>query len=1007
MRGRRRWQLPLLALLASSGIATAEIIPEPELPGWQHRRWTSIDGAPGLVFAMAQTPDGYLWLAAATGLYRFDGLRFDRMPPSKAGFAKSQTVRSLLVAANGDLYVGHDFGGVSRVRHNSYESIGQQLDNGTIYSLIQLPDASVIALLDPRIPNNAWLLRGNRWSPFRLLRDTASVPRQYMVDRTGTVWVLVDEKVIAVPIKDGRAGPDIAAPSLPTATLMRNSDGMVMIADGSTLRNLELDRSTAQIRQGKVRARLPGMTRPQHAVASGSSALWSLGAESGLARFEWDGRHEAARLLGRARHANGATVFPTAILVDRESILWIATSSGLSQFRPVAIQSRTPVPNALNFLPWSYHVQRDGNGDVFVLEGRRLSRVTAEGGLRTVVEALPASSPVCRSAGSGVWVSDGRKFRTVGTDASRSLPFPTWLPTNEPLLACDEGKDRNFWLSGGRPGITALSDRGAQTVSLPGSPNAYALALEHDSAGNLLAYRGNSRLWRLDAGHLNTIWHDPAKHLEFVEFIYPDDQFTYFGGPNGLARYDGKNIRVLNASRSPALSFLSGMVRTQAGDTWLHGANGLFRIRSEQLDRAFREPGYRPTVEHFGVANGLIAEPLFQSRSSLAEDRWGRIWIVTATGIAMIDPARVPRNTIAPPTHIVSLSADDRDVPLRGRIVLPPGIKQIRIAYVGLSLALPESNRYRYRLLGVEEEWVDAGPRREAGYGNLKPGQYVFEVMATNNDGVWSVTPASVEFSIEPAFYQTWWFLTASAIVGLGLLFVVFRIRMNRIALQLRRSFQLRLNERERIARELHDTLLQTVHGLMLHMRAAISRLGSSDPSREELKRALDVADVAVAEARDRIAGLRDNSLDLDLNTYLRNLVEGAGREMPFTLSYVGPEKPRNVRPSVSSELIAVVNESLANVSRHARAASVEIAVVCSWHEMVLTIRDDGIGIPSEIAAGGMRAGHYGLLGMRERVASLCGRLTIRNRSTGGTEVRVKLSGFEAYRWGLARDARS
>jgi signal transduction histidine kinase len=328
---------------------------------------------------------------------------------------------------------------------------------------------------------------------------------------------------------------------------------------------------------------------------------------------------------------------------------------------------------------------------------------------------------------------------------------------------------------------------------------------------------------------------------------------------------------------------------------------------------------------------------------------------------------------------------------------LPARTKDLQIVYTALSLTIPERIRFRYRLEGQDQGWRDVGNRREAIYTNLGPGTYRFRVIACNNDGVWNETGAVLDFTIAPTFYQTWWFKTLCGIAGAGAIWLVYLLRVNQVALQFQMRLDDRLAERERIARELHDTLLQGVQGLMLHFDAAMKQLPPLGPARPLMEKALHVADQVLLEGRERVRGLRSAAMPLqELSILLARCGEelAEGSATTFKLAVVGSS--RALDPIVLDEMYRIGREALLNAFRHSMASRIEIEITYDRAGLQLRIRDDGRGIDQETLESGM-PGHWGLSGMRERAQKLGGQLGFWSRPGAGTEVDLTIPARLAY----------
>jgi signal transduction histidine kinase len=379
----------------------------------------------------------------------------------------------------------------------------------------------------------------------------------------------------------------------------------------------------------------------------------------------------------------------------------------------------------------------------------------------------------------------------------------------------------------------------------------------------------------------------------------------------------------------------------------------------------------------------------------------GKLWFTAPGGVGVIDPRHLPFNKLPPPVHIEQVRVDRivRDATPHigpGGMRLPALSRDLEIDYTALSLVAPEKNRYRVKLEGWDRDWKDVGNKREAFYGNLPPRGYRFRVMASNNSGVWNEAGDTFEFSIDPAYYQTRWFQAACAAAFLALLWGVYRYRLHQISREFNMRMDERVNERTRLARDLHDTLLQGFQGLMLRLQAIDEALPEGE-IKDELERTLDRGDQVVSESRKAVHDLR---LSTVITNDLAQAVQTMGDELSsggsttFELTVEG--ETRELHPIVRDEVYRIAREALRNAFSHARASHIEAEITYQEQLFRLRIRDDGEGIAPALLEKG-RAGHYGLPGMRERAAQIGAKLDIWSGAGSGTEIDLSIAGSIAY----------
>ena len=371
-----------------------------------------------------------------------------------------------------------------------------------------------------------------------------------------------------------------------------------------------------------------------------------------------------------------------------------------------------------------------------------------------------------------------------------------------------------------------------------------------------------------------------------------------------------------------------------------------------------------------------------------------RVWFTVTDHLAWIDPTHLTRNSLPPSVSIQRLIANDRSyaLPLGG--ALPKGVSKLEIDYTALSLTFPQRNRFLYRLDGVDDDWVDPGTRRQAFYTNLGPGHYRFSVIASNNDGVWNRAGASLDFDIPPTFLQSRLFAALCVALGLVLAWLLYSLRLRQVALRIRGRLEERLAERERIARELHDTLLQGFQGLILGFQAVAEQIPAEQPLHNQAERLLDRAENVLVEGRDRVRDLRVAQAGGELSRMLADAA--ASLELTPQITVVVEGTPRTLHPAICDEIMAIGKEALFNIARHAQAKSIEIGIRYDRAQLVARFLDDGVGIDQATLDQG-REGHFGLTGMRERARKIRASFVVTSRVGSGTEIELVVPASVAY----------
>jgi len=465
----------------------------------------------------------------------------------------------------------------------------------------------------------------------------------------------------------------------------------------------------------------------------------------------------------------------------------------------------------------------------------------------------------------------------------------------------------------------------------------------------------------------------------------------WIGSERGLWQTDGKQVRPVTGSNGP-FSGVAGIVPSATGELWLNTADGVARIAAAEVSEALDAPEHRVRYQLLDRLDGAPLNAAFAPPfPKAAMDGDGRIWFAGADGVAWFDPSRAPHNDVVPTVVLKSIVADGVTYPLDkdGQPKLPARVRNLQISYTAPSLTIPERVKFRYRLVDEDAEWQDVGTRREAYFTDPPPGSHRFQVIAANNDGVWNETGASVTFLIPPTFMQTIWFQLIWVCAIAAAIGLLFALRLRSIKSRMR----LRMEEREHIARELHDTFLQAVQGLILRFQTAMERIPAHEPSRHMMEEALDRADRVIADGRDAVSNLRSYSnepgdLGEDLEEAGQRLAQESG--IDFNYAVEGQLRALNSEARLESQRIAM--EALTNAFHHSGGSGVELKVTYARRTFSLTVSDNGAGFDPDRS----HVGHWGLIGMRERASRLSGRLLMES-GPQGTRVTLEIPARVAY----------
>jgi len=972
--------------------------PALDVSQYAHTSWRIRDGfTKGQINAIAQTPDGYLWLATEFGLVRFDGVRTVAWEPPAGEMLPSNWVTSLSVAREGTLWIG-TFKGLASWK------------NGKLTQYPQLSGMQIEALVE---------------------------------DRHGTVWVggvdVLNGKLCSVESgtnavqcygEDGMLGSYVASVFEDTGGDLwaATASGLWRWAPGPPKRYAELadpNMATAfvEIDHHSFVVATPAGLRQ---LVEGKLEKYPVAGDQGSKSFRvlrdrddglWIGRYGAG--LTHLHHgrmdvfvqANGlSSDYVDSVFEDREGNIWVATNGGLDRFRDFAVSTVTvsqglPSEDVASVLPAADGLWLGTSRGLDRWNDGQFNHVPYVGAVRYLVQDV----------GRRLWIGTDRGVGFVESgrfEAIRGVP-------GEFIRGMTIDRDGDLWVAHRNLGLFRVhAGRGIESIpwSALGRKDFPSAVVADQMRRGLwlgfyqggLAYFADGRIRMsyaasdgLGEGAVNGLHFDPGGTL-------------WVATDGGLSRVKDKHVATLTTRNGLPCDAVHWMVDDDVHDVWLDTACGLVRFGRDELDAWAAASDERRTDDRtihavvFDASDGVRSRPAVGgSGPKVAKTSDGRLWFLLGDGVSVVDPQHLPFNRIPPPVHIEQIIADrkthDVTAAADNQVRLPPLIRDLQVDYTALSFVAPEKMRFRYMLEGHDRDWQDVGTRRQAFYTDLSPGLYRFRVKASNNSGVWSEAGALLDFSVAPAYYQTVWFRVAVVAAFLLLLAALHQLRLRYVTRQFSLRMDERVHERTRIARDLHDTLLQSFHGVLLRFQAATNLLPDRPAdARTTLERAIEQAAQAITEGRDAVQGLRDSTtVTNDLAEAITTLGQALRSDQPaqrvpaFQVDVEGSS--RDLHPILRDEVFRVAGEALRNAFRHAQATRIEVEIRYDERYLRVRVRDDGKGIDPHLLEDGGRAGHYGLSGMYERGALIGGKLTVWSELESGTEVELTIPASVGY----------
>jgi len=962
-----------ISLALSGTIACAEGGPP---PGYSQRVYRVTDGLPeATVQAFAQTPDHFLWIGTTGGLVRFDGTHFTTFDRENTPAFKENSVFCMLTAADGSLWLGMEGSGLIHLQSGVFQSFG--LKDG-------LTDAFVRAITQDRA-GNIWIGTNNGLFRIRAgdpalhvdrLDNTAAVPalavNSFHEDSRGRLWlggsrlatfssgVLHTYRLPGDPVRNR------------VKSIAETSDGVVWVGTVSGLYRLlpagQRFEEVPQIR-GTVRVirQTPG------------GLLWISIVGQGAIVYHID----SSKHLADPALLSSETVLTS--FEDAEQNLWLGTETGMIRFTPTPL-SVVALPDAKDSDFGTVYVDRENTlwaastRLYYVRNGVSRAYALPElGGARV--------RDVYQDRDGWFWFgTDGSGIFHKTQTSVRHYTYRDGLANNF-IRAILQGADGSMWI-GTDEGISRLQgDRFTNFGMKDGLAYQSTRAMLEDHAGDL--WIGTEQgLSHLHNGSFVSDAAVIAMRQDKVWAIHEDPEGTLWFGTrnNGLYRLRGDSLTHFTTADGLASHSIYDIREDSAGHFWLSGPTGVSLLDRHELDRFADRKIKRLSLSFYGIAGETETTRLFggmQSAGAILPG--GDVWFPSNRGLIHISPGSAPRLSL-PPVAITRVVADGRKIPASSGISLPAGNSRLEINYTPIMMRPQDAVRFRYRLEGVEKDWNEAGARHVADYTNVPAGNYTFRVMAFEMSSPDRITEASLSVTKSPHFYRTWWFIGCCFLLIAAVILAIHRLRVA----QIRRRFQDVLEERNRLAREMHDTLLQGCTSVS----AALEAVSSLEADQESLKQVLVESARAqmrttINEARDAVWQLRH---DREAPQDLSGLIDSMGRQLSQEL---GVPIDCNIRGEqfvidrpVAHELIMITREAVYNAARHASPTLVRLSVDFRADTLAVGIADDGCGFEPVLASNDEQM-HFGIVGMKERVARLGGTFHVESRANRGTEIAI------------------
>ena len=976
--------------------------PHNRLTQYMHTSWRIQDGsAPSGMYTIAQTFDGFLWFLSSRGeIYRFDGVQFRlwRLPADAASIGRIRNI------------VGDHAGGLWALGATGIA----YLKGGNVIAHFELeglmPNASN---LSQDADGSLWVARGENGISEPVCHVTQGAIKCFgkadgipvspidaiVEDGKGGFWLGgqgalvhwhagVSEMYSIAGLRSNAGAPGIIS-------LARGPDGSVWVG----IISKGPGQGLARFEHGSVRSFVtPTFDGSKFGVFAlhfdREGNLWVGSDNDGIFRVHGNAVDHYARTEGLSSD------FVRTLFEDREGIVWAATSNGVDKFHDPPITTFSAVEGLAK--DWAVGISASRDGTIWIANAESLDHIEKNGAISSIRtgNGLPGSqvSSLLEDHAGNTWVGVDDGLYVFKNGHFRRLPEPNHQPLGL-VFELIEDVDGNIWAECASGKLVRIRDFQVQqefsrsqipTGRLAPAPQG-GIWIGTRTGDFVLFHDGV--LKKFPVGSKADPWAN--------QIIAEADGSVLAGFDDGFVGLrQGKVQRMTTKNGLPCDGIFS-FIEDNEKRWWLNTQCGVVELSDSELQRWWASPEATIQVRFYGVLDGArpSTRPPFKS-AAISPD--GRVWFVNSGVVQMVDPGKLSQKALPAQAYIESLVADRKLFEATPNLKIPPNPRDLQIDYTSPTFAIPQKVKFRYRLDNYDHDWHDADTRRQAFYTDLPPGKYSFRVIASNSDSIWNNNPATLNFYVSPAYYQTNWFRALCATLFLALLWAAYQLRVRQLRREFSAAIEARVSERTRIARELHDTLLQSLQALLFQYQAARNLLAAgSERAMQVLDATLDRTEQAIAESRDAIRDIRSDNI---AQNALPELLTRAGSEL--AQSQAGQEVPtfgltvegerRTLAPIIREETYRIALELLRNAFRHAKAHRIETEIRYDDETLRLRIRDDGKGMDLKVLQGDGH-GHWGLRGVRERAERIGAKLDLWSEAGAGTEFQLTVAARIAY----------
>ncbi len=939
---------------------------------YTRRVWHIQDGLPEEpVQAIGQTSDGFLWIGTAGGLVRFDGYRFTRsLQPWHNTSLTDDSTFCILTASDGSLWIGTEGEGLLHFQNGVFRAYttADGLTDGFVRSVIEDSQKRIWVGTD----NGLFRVLNGKIEAVDTSQYGPLAVHAIFEDREHRIWVGGSQLLAFGPKGITRYKLPGAFSETRVKSIYQTNDGTIWVGTVGGLNRL-IDNSFRPF---------PGVSATVRTLTQTTDGtLWIGTIGEGLFTYK----------NGALMQLSGNGLLPSktvlSIFEDDTRQVWIGTQDGLVLLSKTPV-SVTPLPGGSD--PDYQTISCDPDGTIWAVASSvyAIRDGVAKPWKFRGMPDFPVRN-VFRDRSGTLWIgTDGSGAFQLKPSGAVHYLAPQRLVNNF-VRAFLQTQDGNMWLATDE-GISMISGDRVQNIRVQDG-------LAYFSTRAVIEDR-NHDIW-IGTDHGLSHWrngaflHDAATEAlrnEKVWAILQDRNGDLWFGTrdHGLFRYHFDKLTQYTTENGLASNSIYQILEDRENDLWLNGPDTISSFDLAKLNSASSQQASFLNVTVYQMPYGADGAQMYGGRQpSGCLDTRGDVWFPSNKGAVHIVPE--PPKTYPPPKILItSVVSDGNELPLGSSITLPAGTSRLRVAFTPLMLRPQEGVRFRYRLEDFDRGWTYAGVNREATYTNLPAGTYTFRIVAFEVNHPERTSEDSLEIIKQQYFYYSWWFLSLCLLMLLLVAWGIYRSRMRIV----RSRFKAVLEERSRLAREMHDTVIQGCTSISALLEA-VSSLQRENHSVENglLDYARTQVRTTIDEARQAVWNLRHEDEPMkDLSNSLAVIAEHTRKEFGVQVECSAIGRPVPVPGSIARELLMVAREAVYNAALHAHPHRILIALSYSRAEILLTITDDGIGFDLEKPVGEGKQ-HYGIAGMRERMARLHGKLEITSTKDKGTTVSARL----------------